>query len=194
MTSILWLRIGYFSAMRCLVQSGITWLFQKKGAPTRSSQPCPPAAPLSEFDQGYDRGYADGKRFLDSEVFRLETKLAGEKEAHAVMEADMQRQHEGAVHMLQQALGECYYRLEKVGAQIVGDLTELRGLAFHHDPAQLLWNAGYEKRRPLTPPDERAEKRMRLHWEAIDKMAEGFAEATAQLKTLSERIIENDSD
>ena len=56
----------------------------------------------------------------------------------------MQTDQEKTVGMLQRALGEAFYRLERAGAQIAGDLSDLRGLAFQ-DPASLLLEAGFKR-------------------------------------------------
>jgi len=162
------------------------------------SQPPAPAAPLSLPEDDWGRGHAAGMRLRELEVERLNSDLRFEKSYRKKALREQQEESEGAVRMLQQALGECYYRLEKVGAQVVGDLTELRALAFDRDPAQLLWDAGYDKRRPLTPPEgravQRAEKRLKASWEVLDQHMEGFAEATAQLRALQEKGAENEDD
>ena len=124
------------------------------------SKPCPSASPLCPSDDGWQRGYDAGKRSLEYEVERLQRELRMEKSCQAKVIEEMQADQEETVGILQRALGEAYYRLERAGAQIAGDLSDLRGLAFR-DPPSLLLEAGYKRQQapPLTPPEGRAMKR-----------------------------------
>ena len=80
------------------------------------------------------------------------------------------------IAMLQRGLGEAYYKLERLGAQVTGDLSNIRELAFHPNVREVLRRG--EKRElcgRLTPPDFR-------------KFSRGLAKIGEELHELREEI------